>query len=272
MTVYVPRPAWRSLNTTPPVWPGAMAELFIHHTGAPAPAPTVEAESSHMRALQAYAVRPVSQGGKGYSDLDYNVVVGRSGAIYEGRGFDKKSAATLDRNNTSRSICVMGNYQTADVTASVFFGVVEAARMLIAGGHLSPLCVVRGHRDNPAHPGATACPGATLHLAVPAIADAIHQGTPPTNGAPMETVILSIAGAGAIFRANLDYPTGLIVSVEWSGPGGAPNTDRMLARSANLRRVGPVPVGDLDAATLFGPMPYGDAIAWYAGLFFRWIP
>jgi N-acetylmuramoyl-L-alanine amidase len=274
---FVTREQWGSLATHPAALAGRLPALYIHHLGAPSPPADLAGESLHMRQLQAYAIRPVAQGGKGYSDLDYNLVIGRSGTIYEGRGIDRKSAATLEQNDVSRSICVMGNYQTEEPTIAMIGAVVDAARMMIAAGELDAACIVRGHRDNPLHPGATACPGNNLYAYVPQIAAMIaappNPPPPPPNGLiPMESVIISIAGANAVFRAFLDYPTGQVILCEWSGPGGSPLTDRMLALSATLRHL-TLPIESLAGATLLGPLPAGDTLhQWSAGEFFRVVP
>lgn len=276
MTTFVTRAEWGSANTSPAHFPGPLPELYIHHTGSPSPAPNLAAEALHMRQLQSYATRPKAQGGKGYSDLDYNLVIGRSGNIYEGRGIDRKSAATLDRNDVSRSICVMGNYQVERVPLVVVAAAIDAGRLMIAGGALSDAgaVIVRGHRDNPAHPGATACPGNNLYAYVPEIAAAI--ATPPAppapNGAPMESIILAITGCNAVFRAFLDYPTEQVILCEWSGPGGTAKTDWMLARAQQLRHV-TLDIGELASATLIGPIPAGDTRhVWDGSEFFRVVP
>lgn len=268
MTTFVSRPEWGSANTSPAFFPGALPELYIHHTGAPSPAPTPAAEALHMRQLQSYAIRPVSQGGKGYSDLDYNLVVGRSGRIYEGRGIDRKSAATLDRNNVSRSICVMGNYQTEALTDAIAAAVIEGSRLMIAAGQLDPAAIVRGHRDNPAHPGATACPGNNLYAAIPVIAASIAS---PTGATEMQAHLITINGAAAQYRAYLD-PAGEVLIAEWTGPGGNAKTNQMLQRCAHLPRKA-VELAELSGATLLGPLPTGDpGHAWNGAEFFRVVP
>lgn len=175
---FVSRTDWGATPTDRTPLPGPLAELYVHHTGAGAVPPTVAAEMAMMRNLQAYAIRPKAEGGKGYQDIPYNLVVGASGNIYEGRGIWSKSAATLDRNGVSRSVCAMGNYETATPTDALLAGIVEAGRMMLQQGALAPSVAVYGHRDNPAHPDATSCPGRTLYAHVAEIAAAI-TATPP---------------------------------------------------------------------------------------------
>lgn len=186
---FVSRAEWGSATTTRTQVLDALPELYIHHTGAGAVPLTVDAEMRMMRDLQAYAIRPKAQGGKGYNDLDYNVIVGgTSGNIYEARGLGYGSAATLDRNKVSRSICVMGNYESAIPTVAALAGIVEAGRMMIDQRRVTVDVIVRGHRDNPAHPLATACPGHNLYVHVADLAAAIVATTPsPPGGDEMST-------------------------------------------------------------------------------------
>lgn len=185
---FVSRAEWGSATTTRTQVLDALPEVYIHHTGAGVVPGTVDAEMRMMRDLQAYAIRPKAQGGKGYNDLDYNVIIGgTSGNIYEARGLGYGSAATLDRNKVSRSICVMGNYESAIPTVAALAGIVEAGRMMIDQYRLAVDVVVRGHRDNPAHPLATACPGHNLYVHVADLAKAITAPAPEPPGGDVST-------------------------------------------------------------------------------------
>lgn len=169
---FVTRAQWGSITTTRTPMPGALPELVIHHVAGQLPGDVV-AEYAHMRALQEYAIRD-----KGYADLDYNLLVGPSGNVYEGRGIWSKSAATLDRNDVSRSVCAMGNYEHDSPTAALLDGIVAAGRMMLEQGAIAPSVAVYGHRDNPAHPHATVCPGANLYPHVGELASRIRQPAP----------------------------------------------------------------------------------------------
>jgi len=172
--MFVSREAWGSVSTSRTQVYAALPELFIHHTGAGSIPADAAAEMLMMRNLQAYAIRPKAEGGKGYHDLDYNLLVGNvTGNIYEGRGLDYGSAATLDRNQVSRSICAIGNYETANPTGALLEGIIQAAALLVDAGRLAADAVVYGHRDNPAHPAATSCPGRLLYAHLPYLAHRI---------------------------------------------------------------------------------------------------
>jgi len=178
--MFITRDGWGSLATSNTVKVGALPELFVHHVAGRLPS-SVDDECRHMRELQAYAINT-----KGYSDIDYNVLVGPSGNIYEARGMRGKSAATLDRNDVSRSVCAMGNYEHDTPTIALIAGIIEAGRMMIAAGAVRPDVTVYGHRFNPAHYGATACPGRNLIPFLAQIAAGIVDITPAPPAPPKE--------------------------------------------------------------------------------------
>lgn len=238
--IFVTRDQWGSISTNPARLAGALPEVYIHHVAGRLPV-GITAEFAHMRQLQQYAI-----GTKGYADVDYNLIVGASGTVYEGRGIFAKSAATLDRNMVSRSICAMGNYETDVPSDWLLEGIVDAARMMIDAGALAADVVVRGHRDNPAHPLATACPGANLIPHIPGLAARILQTPlPPNPQQEVETVIITNDTADAAYGVALmskfllddDGYKRLLSPDEWEARGSPPgrpctkeNLDRIPTR------------------------------------------
>ncbi len=153
MSDFVTRPQWGSLDTKPAQNPGPKSHLVVHHVAGRRPNGRTD-EERHMRELQAFAINT-----KGYTDMDYNVLVGPSGTRYEGRGRHARSAATLDFNTGSRAVCLMGNLDTTDPTPEQVEGlVVEAVAMVLEGALAADFTLI-GHFENPAHPNATICPG-----------------------------------------------------------------------------------------------------------------
>jgi peptidoglycan hydrolase-like protein with peptidoglycan-binding domain len=94
--------------------------------------------------------------------------------VLEGRGVHQP-AATLDRNPVSKSILLMGYFHPGSPLSrsphpDELRGVVQAMRFMQQQRWvLSTGWKLLGHRDNPAHPGATVCPGDQLYAQLPQI-------------------------------------------------------------------------------------------------------
>lgn len=154
----VARDEWGSKsNIQRVVLNGELPLLFIHHTAGHFPKNSAE-EIQQMGILQHIAI-DIDK----ISDLPYNWLIGPSGTVYEGRGLHYKSAATLDQNDFSRSICFMGNFMN-DIPTQLSL---DTCRQLINTlkllHDLAPNVTVYGHRDNPKHLNATECPGNFLY-------------------------------------------------------------------------------------------------------------
>lgn len=149
---------------------GTLTEVFLHHSAGSHPADPLQA----TRDLNELAIID-----RGHNAIDYSMVVHRnagSGVItlLEGRGVHQP-AATLDRNVTSKSIVLLGFFHPgnalsrAPVTAELR-GVADAVRFMQDQRWVASTgWKLLGHRDNPAHPGATVCPGDLLYAQLPAI-------------------------------------------------------------------------------------------------------
>lgn len=153
-----------------------VAEIYIHHTAGADPAdppPSDDDAATAFRALNEYAINT-----KGYSAVDYSMLVHTSPAmtttIGEARG-QWLPAATKDRNQQSKAVCLFGYFHppdpkvpwTKDASRAPFTqeleAIAEAIVWMIRQDWVVPKPIIRGHRDNPAHPGATACPGDYLY-------------------------------------------------------------------------------------------------------------
>lgn len=163
------RTAWKARETVIPNKSGPLPKCYIHHTAGYFPHSVAE-EIDQMHTLQHIAIDV-----KHYTDIDYNWLIGPSGTVYEARGASKKSAATLGENDVSRSICFMGNFQGDIPTEYSIQACIELLKYLIKIAELQParLLEVLGHRDNPQHPNATACPGDHLYAYMTRIRSAI---------------------------------------------------------------------------------------------------
>lgn len=141
-------------------------ETYIHHVGGQAW--MGEDAISVFRQLNDYAKNV-----KGYQFLDYDILVHYSRqldlvTIAEGRG-QYRSAATLDRNEEGEAICLCANTDLREPHPAEIEGIALATVWGVEKGWIARDSMILGHRDNPAHPGATACPGRFLYAQLPAI-------------------------------------------------------------------------------------------------------
>jgi hypothetical protein len=159
-------------------------ETFIHHVGGGA---WMDQDAiTTFRGLNTWA-----QTGKGYSALDYDVLVHYHRAtdvltIAEGRG-KWMSAATKDRNEQGEAVCVCGNYTLREPLPIEIEGAALGVVYGIEHGWISPATAILGHKDNPAHVGATGCPGDHMYAQLPTIRQrvaAILNPPPPPGAKP----------------------------------------------------------------------------------------
>ena len=162
---------WGVIWKRPPVVEGqADPETFIHH-GAGSRIDTDAAEA--MRELQRWY-----HDAKNYSTIAYDVMVHRNTDTEHvticGAREGWLSAATRDRNDIGEAICLFGYFHpghrlSEQPTAREVEALAWAVAWSIEMGWSARDTNVMGHRSNPAHPGATGCPGDFLHPHVPAI-------------------------------------------------------------------------------------------------------
>jgi len=169
---------------------------IVHHTAHRSAANgantyTAEEAPGIIRAMHIYHTRPSRQGGLGWKDLGYNVVVDRFGRVYEGRrgGFDQAVIGAHARgfNTGSFGVAVIGDFSdvlpskeaiaaltNVIATKSQIHGIdpdgftnqmpmahndeTTSTASLATTGVLRPVIV--GHRDV----GSTVCPGLILNL------------------------------------------------------------------------------------------------------------
>jgi hypothetical protein len=176
-------------------------EAFVHHTAGSL---ISQDAATAFRALNEYAINS-----KGYSAVDYDILVHRSTTtgvvtIGEARGA-ALSAATLHRNEEGEAVCLMGYFQPGHALSrqphpDEVEGVARAIVHGINKGWIAKTAAILGHRDNPAHPGATSCPGDYLYAKLPTIRTRVAQllAPPPppenddVNWNPSNTVVASV--------------------------------------------------------------------------------
>lgn len=194
---------------------GRVSALWLHHEGGPRR--TGADEAAAWRAIQAFSMNSL-----GYADTDYSFGVGLSGTVYEGRGWGVMSAATLNNNATSYSICAIGNFETEDEpTDALLRGIADVCRDGIARGFLTPgVYPTGGHRDAPNMGGfSTSCPGRKLEAALPTIRSYLGAPGAPVpqedddmgyaqwNGLEKLALIRDVAaGVAAVLRGDPSIP------------------------------------------------------------------
>lgn len=124
--------------------------------------------------------------GKDYDCVPYDILVHErwQGAdtlitIGEGRG-PYMSAATLDRNEQTEAVCALGYFHPGHTlsehpTSAMVEGCARGFVYGIKQGWISSTPNIYGHRDNPAHPSATGCPGDYLYPYLPIIRTRVVQ-------------------------------------------------------------------------------------------------
>lgn len=178
-------------------------EAYVHHSAGG------RISTDAIKAFQ--FLNRYAQEGKGYSALDYDILVHRdttTGLITIGGGREEwMSAATLDRNEQGEAICLMGFFHPGSPLSEQphvdeVEGVARAIVWGIEKGWIARDARILGHRENPEHPGATACPGDYLFQYMPEIRRQVAvmlepvpvPTPPPVPPTPQETTMIAAIG------------------------------------------------------------------------------
>lgn len=178
----IPRSRW---NAAPPLWgpysiPTPTPELWLHHSASSG------TDETAVKAIQTYHQLPVSQGGRGWSDIAYSYLMDNDSPdidIFQGRGFGIAGGHTKGRNSISHAICIIGNYSTKPPNSDTIDKLVE----FVAHGYREgwwPNQISGGHRDAPG--SSTTCPGDALWSMIPEINARISNLLEGNVGAPLE--------------------------------------------------------------------------------------
>ena len=172
----------------------------------------------------------------GYYCLPYDILVheqifanlDRLITIGEGRG-PYLSGATKDRNEEAEAICAFGYFHPGHALSappSIYMveGVAKGIAWGVQEGWIAKNPNIYGHRDNPAHPGATGCPGDYLDAHIPIIRTRVRELTNQK-----EDIML-----GFIERPDQTPPRVL----DTRGPAG-PNRDQYKLGAGNEATVRP---------------------------------
>lgn len=145
----IPRSAW---GARPPKQENPQAGKdteIVHHTITTAPGGD---ELAELRAIQKSHMDD-----RGFNDIGYNILIGRQGDVYEGRGMTAVGAHASGFNTPSIGVACLGDYQTGQPTKETL----AALDNLTAYLKGQTVTTVEGHRDV----NATACPGDKLYSA-----------------------------------------------------------------------------------------------------------
>jgi len=175
-------------------------KLILHHTASDGQ------DEPSMRAIQTFHMDV-----RGWRDIAYHYVFDNDSPdvdLFVGRGAGVEGAATLNNNDDSHAICVMGNYE-GDTPSPLLL---ERIAHLVAWGHEQgwwPLGFTGGHRDY----GSTSCPGDNLHELIGSIndrAEAIYEGDDMPQFTPEEEAFLKgiVARAVEVKVAANEMPRG----------------------------------------------------------------
>lgn len=188
---YLTADEWGMTWTRPPVAEKLLdPECYVHHVGGGA---WMDQEAiTVFRTLNTYA-QTQKQGGGVYSALDYDVLVHYHRksdvlTIAEGRG-KWMSAATKDRNEQGEAVCVCGNFTLREPLPIEVEGTALGIVYGIERGWIARNAIIYGHKDNPAHVGATGCPGDNLYAKLPIVRSRVgmilNPAPPITPGEPV---------------------------------------------------------------------------------------
>ncbi len=167
MFIIRPRRRWAASpgNFRHTDWRRRTVDEYVHHTADSGPKHGAKAslrdEIEYLKRIESFHVNV-----RGYAGIGYSYIVMPSGRVWEGRGFEKVGAHTLDPKdadgdhkyieNTELGVCFAGNFNVQKPTRRALFAHSLLRRRLRIKG-------VRIDRTYPHRAAyATSCPGDNL--------------------------------------------------------------------------------------------------------------
>lgn len=150
------------LANVSPSWTSAPTDVYVHHTADSGPRKaTVLEEHAYLRRIEAFHVNT-----RGYKALGYSYIIMPSGRVYEGRGWNKKGAHTLDPKDADRDGDLVENDDIGICFAGTFTSKPPTRRAKSAYWLLRARLKLRGARIDRTYPHraafATSCPGSAI--------------------------------------------------------------------------------------------------------------
>lgn len=151
-------PTHRVLIATP------TPRLWLHHTAGSQDEGGNGWYDDDVRSIQSFHMRPVSQGGRGWSDIAYSFLGDKNGGCWTGRGPGVAGGHTQGDNSRSHAICAIGNYELYEPKPAMLEGIAWlTAHGWLAGWWKS--LITGPHRDAPG--AQTSCCGKHLIAKIP---------------------------------------------------------------------------------------------------------
>lgn len=168
MTEFLPRSAW----TDDPYPSGATMLVESEVEGValhwPGSGGSISADKAAviglLRGELAFHTRPVSQGGRGWSDIAYNVAADQAGRVWDLRGITRRSAANGDVDVNRRFVAVTCLVGAKDTPTPALLQAIRDVRRKVLARYLKAKKVVP---HSAIRPEPTDCPGDALraHIA-----------------------------------------------------------------------------------------------------------
>jgi hypothetical protein len=184
------------------------AELWLHHSAGSG------TDAAAVRDIQAFHQRPITLGGRGWSDIAYSFLIDDDPEAdqdaFEGRGAGVVGGHTRDHNSISHAICVIGDFTSKLPRESTL----ELIVALVVHGHREgwwPPQFTGGHRDarlsDGSRPG-TECPGDTLYAYIDTLNQRIQEAlSMGLTAAQQDRLAEFLDGIDDFNTANPDKPT-----------------------------------------------------------------
>jgi len=129
-----------------------ITKITIHHGGIDYPPDKDPVE--HIRNLQDWSRKE-----KKWIDIPYHFMIDPDGVIYETRPINYPGATNTDYDPIGHAlICLMGNYENAEVNQSQLKAIIELTAYFVERFNV-PLYDIKGHKDYTE----TLCPGKNLY-------------------------------------------------------------------------------------------------------------
>lgn len=195
--------------------PVGSLQKYLHHTVTrhlPANA-TVAQERAQMRVVERIGQERFGRG------ISYTILIFPSGRLYWGAGITRISYHSgggrdgKPRNTIGVGICLVGNYETAPMTAAQEASLVAVLRHGVEQGWWQDAAITEGHRDFKS----TSCPGRHAYGRIPSINRAARSGgTPnaPTGGKDWLNMVSDQEFYDRIHKLGEDLRSGFQADIE----------------------------------------------------------
>lgn len=124
--------------------------VFVHQAWDGRSCADLDSCSVRLQAIQAY-----HQHSKKWPDISYNFLISADGTIYEGVGFHLQGFHTLNYNQESFGVALIGTYQDVQPSQQMEESLATLISCLVQSNRLASNYTLHGHRDA----RCTICPG-----------------------------------------------------------------------------------------------------------------